>query len=120
MPASIASAQNLPPGRGEKAEHWETGVKYDANQLYLATIYGESHNATPIGNIGFANKAVNFEAVAQYQFLNGFRPSLGYVSSKGKNIENVGDAGCSNTRPWVPPTTSTRTCRSTANTASTC
>ncbi|KTR92343.1 MULTISPECIES: porin [Pantoea] len=87
------SAQNLATyGRGEKAEHWETGVKYDANQLYLATIYGESHNATPIGNSGFANKAVNFEAVAQYQFLNGFRPSLGYVSSKGKNIENVGDA----------------------------
>lgn len=77
-------------GDGEKAQHWTTGLKYDANQIYLATMYGETLNATPI-NGGFANKAVNFEAVAQYQFLNGLRPSIGYVSSKGKEIENIGD-----------------------------
>ncbi|WP_343554005.1 porin [Pantoea sp.] len=85
------NAQNLAThGDGEKAQHWTAGVKYDANQIYLATIYGETLNATPIPN-GFANKAVNFEAVAQYQFLNGLRPSLGYVSSKGKDIEDIGD-----------------------------
>ncbi|MBN0379238.1 porin, partial [Pseudomonas aeruginosa] len=39
---------------------------------------------------GFANKAQNFEAVAQYQFDFGLRPSLGYVLSKGKDIEGVG------------------------------
>lgn len=66
-------------------------MKYDANQVYLAAMYGETLNATPITG-GFANKAQNFEAVAQYQFLNGFRPSVGYVSSKGKEIENIGDA----------------------------
>ena len=38
----------------------------------------------------FAGKAQNFEAVAQYQFDFGLRPSLGYVLSKGKDIEGVG------------------------------
>jgi outer membrane pore protein F len=78
-------------GDGDKAQHWATGLKYDANQIYLATIYGQTYNATPITG-GFANKAVNFEAVAQYQFLNGLRPSVAYVSSKGKDIEGIGDA----------------------------
>ena len=87
------TAQNTATyGRGDKAQSWAAGLKYDANQIYLATIYGETQNATPIGNSGFANKAVNFEAVAQYQFLNGLRPSLGYVSSRAKDVENnVGD-----------------------------
>ncbi|ENL2403354.1 porin, partial [Enterobacter hormaechei] len=40
---------------------------------------------------GFANKAQNFEVVAQYQFDFGLRPSLGYVQSKGKDIEGIGD-----------------------------
>ncbi|EJL82337.1 membrane protein [Pantoea sp. RIT-PI-b] len=85
------NAQNLAArGDGEKAQHWTAGVKYDANQIYLATIYGETQNATPITG-GFANKAVNFEAVAQYQFLNGLRPSIGYVSSKAKDVEGIGD-----------------------------
>ncbi|WP_274597095.1 porin [Erwinia amylovora] len=78
-------------GKGERAEHWAAAVKYDANQLYLAAMYGNTHNATPIAG-GFANKAVNFEAVAQYQFLNGLRPSLAYVTSRGKDIENTGEA----------------------------
>ena len=45
---------------------------------------------TPISG-GFANKAQNFEVVAQYQFDFGLRPSLGYVQSKGKDIEGIGD-----------------------------
>ncbi|OON41280.1 porin OmpC [Izhakiella australiensis] len=76
-------------GDGEKAELWAGGIKYDANQIYLASIYGETRNATPIPR-GYANKATNFEAVAQYQFLNGFRPSLAYVSSRGQDVENIG------------------------------
>lgn len=44
---------------------------------------------TPITG-GFANKTQNFEAVAQYQFDFGLRPSLGYVLSKGKDIEGIG------------------------------
>ena len=45
---------------------------------------------TPITG-GFANKTQNFEAVAQYQFDFGLRPSLGYVLPKGKDIEGIGD-----------------------------
>ncbi|MFS2223764.1 porin [Pantoea sp. B65] len=78
-------------GEGDRAQSWATSIKYDANQVYLATMYGETLNATPISG-GFANKAQNFEALAQYQFLNGLRPSLAYVSSKGKDIEGIGSA----------------------------
>ncbi|WP_369788102.1 porin [Rouxiella sp. WC2420] len=86
------TAQNeLSLGEGKKAQNWATSIKYDANQIYLAAVFGQTLNATPI-NGGFANKAQNIEVVAQYQFLNGLRPSLGYVSSKGKDIENIGNA----------------------------
>ena len=44
-------------------------------------MYSETRKMTPISG-GFANKAQNFEAVAQYQFDFGLRPSLGYVLSK--------------------------------------
>lgn len=86
-------------GEGKRAEAWATALKYDANSIYLAAMYGETHNATPISATasgvtvnGFANKAQNFEVVAQYQFDFGLRPSIAYVSSKGKDIEGVGDA----------------------------
>ena len=79
----------LARGQGSKAEAWATGLKYDANNIYLATMYSETRKMTPISG-GFANKAQNFEAVAQYQFDFGLRPSLGYVLSKGKDIEGVG------------------------------
>jgi outer membrane pore protein E len=80
----------LARGQGDKAEAWATGLKYDANNIYLATMYSETRNMTPISG-GFANKAQNFEVVAQYQFDFGLRPSLGYVQSKGKDIEGIGD-----------------------------
>ena len=35
---------------------------------------------------GFANKTQNVEAVVQYQFDFGLRPSLGYVYSQGKDL----------------------------------
>lgn len=78
-------------GKGDRAELWSTAVKYDMNQFYLAAMYGETRNATPISG-GFANKAQNLEAVAQYQFLNGLRPSLAYVASRAKDIEDIGSA----------------------------
>lgn len=86
----IAREQNLQRrGTGDKAEAWATGVKYDANDIYIATFYSETRNMTPVSG-GFANKTQNFEAVIQYQFDFGLRPSLGYVLSKGKDIEGVG------------------------------
>jgi outer membrane pore protein F len=38
----------------------------------------------------FANKTQNFEAMAQYQFDFGLRPSLSYVQSKGKDLLAAG------------------------------
>ncbi|MBK4724011.1 porin OmpC [Pantoea agglomerans] len=82
-------------GDGKSAETWSTAVKYDANNVYLAAMYGETRNATAILNsdgdyLGAVNKEQKFEAVAQYQFDFGLRPSLAYVQSKGKDIEGVG------------------------------
>ncbi len=91
-------------GAGSKAERWAAGVKYDANNIYLAAIYSEARNAfdatvkgtDTAGNsyttTGFANKAQTIELVAQYQFGFGLRPSLGYVQTKAKDVEGVGDA----------------------------
>ncbi len=78
-------------GEGDKADSWAAGVKYDANNLYIASMYSETRNMPPISG-GFANKTQSFEAVVQYQFDFGLRPSLGYVQQKGKDIEGVGDA----------------------------
>ena len=88
-------------GSGDKADSWGAGVKYDANSVYLAAIYTETRNMTPFSGTnratgasisGAANKAQNFEVVAQYQFDFGLRPSIGYIQTKGKDIEGIGDA----------------------------
>ena len=83
---------------GKNAEVWAAGLKYDANNIYLATTYSETRNMTTFGGtvkgteiIGIANKAQNFEAVAQYQFDFGLRPSVAYLKSKGKDINGYGD-----------------------------
>ncbi|WP_454123499.1 porin OmpC [Kosakonia sp. Marseille-Q7440] len=82
-------------GQGDRAEVYSGGLKYDANNIYLAAQYSQSYNATRFGNsqstseiYGFANKAQNFEVVAQYQFDFGLRPSIAYLQSKGKDITN--------------------------------
>ncbi len=59
---------------GDKADAWTAGLKYDANNIYLATMYSETRNMTPFGSTdsdnggGIANKTQNFEVTAQYQF----------------------------------------------------
>ena len=73
-------------GNGDRAEPYTGGLKYDANNIYLAAQYTQTYNATRVGSLGWANKAQNFEAVAQYQFDFGLRPSLAYLQSKGKNL----------------------------------
>ena len=77
--------------RGEKAEVWAAGLKYDANNLYLATTYAETRNMTKFGSGYIANTAQNFEVVAQYQFDFGLRPSIAYLKSKGKDLGRYGD-----------------------------
>ncbi|BET80455.1 Outer membrane protein C [Edwardsiella anguillarum] len=77
---------------GNKAQAWTTGLKYDANNVYIAAMYAETLNMTPFGKStsvdggGIANKTQNFEAVAQYQFDFGLRPSIAYLQSKGKQL----------------------------------
>ena len=91
------SQKALPAAEGSSnAEAWSTGLKYDANNVYLAAIYGETRNSTNLyvdsTLVGAVNKEQKFEAVAQYQFDFGLRPSLAYVQSKGKDIEaGIGD-----------------------------
>lgn len=81
-------------GSGDRAETYSGGVKYDANNIYLAAQYTQTYNATRFGGspnagvYGYADKAQNFEVVAQYQFDFGLRPSIAYLQSKGKNIDN--------------------------------
>ncbi|ALR76629.1 porin OmpC [[Enterobacter] lignolyticus] len=85
---------------GEKADAWTVGAKYDANNIYLATMYSETRNMTPYGSAdsasggGIANKTQNFEITAQYQFDFGLRPAISYLQSKGKdlNLVNGGDS----------------------------
>ncbi|MCZ4059178.1 porin [Pantoea sp. LMR881] len=91
-------------GTGDKAEAWATGLKYDNDGVYLAANYAETRNMNPISGTaqvggndvavsGYANKLQNIEVVAQYQFDFGLRPSLAYVQTKVKDIENgIGDA----------------------------
>jgi len=82
-------------GRGDKAEAYTGGLKYDANNIYLAAMYSRAYNATRFGSIdseayGYADKADNWELVAQYQFDFGLRPSLAYVTSRGTDVQNWG------------------------------
>ncbi|WP_410790798.1 porin OmpC [Klebsiella aerogenes] len=73
---------------GDKADAWTAGVKYDANNIYLATMYSETRNMTPYCNQNgtIANKTQNFEVTAQYQFDFGLRPAISYLQSKGKDL----------------------------------
>lgn len=72
---------------GDKADAWTAGLKYDANSVYLATMYSETRNMTPYGNSnGVANKTQNFEVTAQYQFDFGLRPAVSFLMSKGKDL----------------------------------
>lgn len=73
---------------GKHAEVWTAGAKYDANNIYLATMYAETRGMNTLDIPGTplfitADKTKNFEAVAQYQFDFGLRPSVAYVQSRG-------------------------------------
>ncbi len=65
-----------------------TSAKYDANNIYAAVMYSQTYNMTPEEDNHFAGKTQNFEAVVQYQFDFGLRPSIGYVQTKGKDLQS--------------------------------
>ncbi|CAG9414870.1 porin [Providencia alcalifaciens] len=80
--------------RGERAEAWNVGAKFDANNVYLAAMYGQSLNTTHYGSDNLiANKTENVELVAQYLFDFGLKPSIGYNQSKGKSLGFTSIAG---------------------------
>ncbi|CBG86982.1 outer membrane protein n, non-specific porin [Citrobacter rodentium ICC168] len=74
------------------AEAWATGLKYDANSVYLAANYAETRNMTAMaGSVlsdlelsAVTDKTKNLEVVAQYQFDSGLRPSIAYLQSKAQ------------------------------------
>ncbi|VEH54836.1 porin [Providencia rustigianii] len=72
---------------GKRAEAWNVGAKFDANNVYLAAMYGQTLNTTHFGSDhDIANKTENVELVAQYLFDFGLKPSIGYNQSKGKSL----------------------------------
>lgn len=80
---------------GDRADAVTAGIKYDANNIYLAAIYAQTYNMTPYGKVTYtggdkktvvANKTQNVELVAQYQFDFGLQPSLAWLYSKGKDL----------------------------------
>lgn len=91
---SQRTARQMLDGKGSTADAWTAGVKYDANHLYLAATYAETRNLTPVkATEGFARKTRNMELVAQYQFDNGLRPSIGYLQSVGSSLSGKGAEG---------------------------
>lgn len=78
------SAQRTSTAGGERADVWSTGLKYDANNIYVAATYGEGRNFfRPAGTI-LADESKIFEVVAQYNFDFGLTPTIAYVSRKDK------------------------------------
>lgn len=84
--ARTSGQQSYSNAKGSRAEAWNVGGKFEANNVYLAAMYGETRNMTGF-NKGIANKTQNIELTAQYDFKDlGLKPSLGYVQSKGKDL----------------------------------
>ncbi|OAZ43579.1 porin [Enterobacter cloacae] len=84
---------NYTTAGGDTADAWTAGLKYDANNIYLAAMYSETRNMTPYGDNAdaVANKTQNVEVTAQYQFDFGLRPAISYLQSKGKDLGNGQD-----------------------------
>ncbi|MGM0935987.1 MAG: porin [Pseudomonadota bacterium] len=83
--------QRFTDAGGDKAQAWNVGGKFDANNVYLAAMYGQTLNMTRYGDNGIANKTENVELVAQYLFDFGLKPSIGYNQSKGKDLGAYGN-----------------------------
>ncbi|EHJ3658412.1 TPA: porin OmpC [Salmonella enterica subsp. enterica serovar Typhimurium] len=92
---------------GKRAEVWTGGLKYDANNIYVAATYAQTRNMqwadidkdSRIGTDlalnkdagAFLNKTENYEIVAQYMFDFGLQPSIAYLQSKAKDTGKYGD-----------------------------
>ncbi|XBS68602.1 porin OmpC [Acerihabitans sp. KWT182] len=84
-------------GRGNRAEGYTGGLKYNANNIYVAAMFTQSYNAAPFGSdtsstiYGYANKAQAFEAYAGYTFDFGLVPFVGYNQTRGEKIGAAAD-----------------------------
>ncbi|GBU13578.1 outer membrane porin OmpC [Enterobacterales bacterium] len=85
-------------GQGSRAEGYSGGLKYDANNVYLAAMFTQAYNASRFGSTsseayGYANESQAFEAYASYQFDFGLRPFVAYNQNRGKNLgsDSVGN-----------------------------
>ena len=79
--------QHYTTAGGQKAQAWNVGGKFDANNVYLAAMYGQTLNTNHYGDdYNVANKTENVELVAQYLFDFGLKPSIGYNQSRGKDL----------------------------------
>ncbi|QIQ41380.1 MAG: porin [Buchnera aphidicola (Aphis urticata)] len=76
----------------ESVNSYGLGFKYDANNIYVAAFYGAARNLTPhdVRGSSYINETHNIEAIAEYTFKSGFRPSLSYIDSKGYNMHGSG------------------------------
>ncbi|MEI7145588.1 porin [Pectobacterium brasiliense] len=89
------ATQRTSTAGGERADVWSTGLKYDANNIYVAATYGEGRNFFAPTRTTIADESKIFEVVAQYNFDFGLTPTLAYVSRKDKinTAANVNDYG---------------------------
>ncbi|TKI04793.1 porin OmpC [Martelella alba] len=93
-------------GRGDNAEGYTGGLKYNANNIYVAAEFTQSYNAAPFGSsdsdvYGYANKAQSFEAYAGYTFDFGLVPFVGYNQTRAENIGAAGDGNTYNNQDLV-------------------
>ncbi|MEA8701206.1 porin [Klebsiella pneumoniae] len=81
-----------PSGEGalSPTNNGRTALKQNGDGYGTSLTY-DIYDGISAGSLGFANKAQNFEVVAQYQFDFGLRPSVAYLQSKGKDLEGYGD-----------------------------
>ncbi|EMI7380164.1 porin [Salmonella enterica] len=90
--------QNKDSDAAKRAEVWAAGLKYDANNIYLAATYAHAVNsqwleadnnskiASDFGTTELrTHKTDSYEIVAQYMFDFGLQPSIAYLQSKAKD-----------------------------------
>lgn len=79
-------------GRGDKAEAYTGGIKYQYEGFYAAANYTQSYNAIRFGNshdstlYGYANKAQGVELYTGYTFDFGLQPFIGWNYVEGKDL----------------------------------
>lgn len=77
-------SQKITHNTEKKAQAYSVGLKFNADKIYLAALYGKTRNMTSYGKFsgekyGIAKNAHNIALIAQYKFYFGLRPSLGYL-----------------------------------------